>query len=90
MATRPAQRQREIVVPADQDHLIGIPDEIDGQAVIRYFLTDEDADAAFGSENIEEVLALAGAWSDLDWDEAVEELDRIRRESKPAPPIDVP
>jgi hypothetical protein len=32
-------------------------------------------------------LALAGAWADLDWEEAEAELDRIRHESQPTPPI---
>ena len=33
------------------------------------------------------LTVLAGAWSDLDWDEAEKELDRIRHESNPTPPI---
>lgn len=36
---------------------------------------------------VEEALALAGAWSDLDWDDMVEALDRIHHDSKPTPPI---
>jgi hypothetical protein len=31
--------------------------------------------------------ALAGAWSDLDWEEASDALGRIRHESEPTPPI---
>jgi hypothetical protein len=31
---------------------------------------------------------LAGAWADLGWEEALDELDRIRHESQPTPPID--
>jgi hypothetical protein len=38
---------------------------------------------------IEDTLALAGSWSDLDWDDMMQELDRIRHESKPTPPIDL-
>jgi hypothetical protein len=38
---------------------------------------------------IANALALAGAWRDLDWDEAMKELDRIRHESTPTPPIDL-
>ncbi len=30
---------------------------------------------------------LAGAWADLDWEEAVATLDRIRHDTEPAPPI---
>lgn len=38
---------------------------------------------------IEETLALAGAWSDLDFDDMLEQLDTIRHQSKPTPPIDL-
>ena len=38
---------------------------------------------------IEETLALAGAWGERDWDEVEQELDRIRHESTPTPPIDL-
>ena len=34
-------------------------------------------------------LALAGSWSDLDWDDMIRQLDRIRHESTPTPPIDL-
>jgi hypothetical protein len=36
-----------------------------------------------------EARPLAGAWADLDWEEALDELDRIRHESDPTPPIDL-
>jgi hypothetical protein len=87
MATQRVDRRREVVVPANHE-LIAIPDEINGQEFVRYFFSDEEADTAFGQEGIEEALAALGSWSDLDWDEAVETLERIRRESKPTPPID--
>jgi predicted nucleotidyltransferase len=32
-------------------------------------------------DGIRRALALAGAWSDLDWDETLEELDRIRHQT---------
>jgi hypothetical protein len=34
-----------------------------------------------------ETLALAGSWKALDFDEMLEQLDRIRHESKPTPPF---
>lgn len=40
-------------------------------------------------EAIDETLALAGSWSDLDWDEMETTLDRIRHESKPTPPLEL-
>jgi hypothetical protein len=40
-----------------------------------------------GDSAAQRVLKLAGVWSDLDWDEAEKDLNRIRHESKPAPPL---
>ncbi len=37
---------------------------------------------------IRDVLALAGAWADLPSEHLEEELDRIRHEGKPTPPIE--
>ena len=38
---------------------------------------------------IEETLALAGAWSDLDFVEMLNALDHIRHDSKPTPPFEL-
>jgi hypothetical protein len=38
---------------------------------------------------IEETLALAGTWSDLDFDEMLNTLDHIRHDSKPTPPFEL-
>ena len=35
----------------------------------------------------QDALALAGAWSDLEWDELEKALDSIRHESHPTPPL---
>ena len=43
---------------------------------------------AAAQEGIQRALSLAGAWSDLDWEETLEELDRIRHQTPPTPPID--
>jgi hypothetical protein len=32
---------------------------------------------------------VAGAWSDIDWDDMIRELDRIRHENPPTPPIEL-
>ena len=39
------------------------------------------------SKAIEETLALAGAWSDLDFEEMLNTLDHIRHDTKPTPPF---
>ena len=69
--------------------LIGIIVQQDGQEVVRYFADEAAADAAQPDDAIQDALNLAGAWSDLDWDEMVEALERIRHESRPTPAIDL-
>ena len=90
-AERQPHRTSSLAVRLDRP-LIGIVQVEDGQEVTRYF-ADETAvndTADGGAQIVAEARALAGAWSDLDWDEMVEELDRIRHESTPTPPIDEP
>ncbi|MGH2534394.1 MAG: hypothetical protein ACRDJW_19160 [Thermomicrobiales bacterium] len=77
-----------LVVQEDQP-LIGIPDVADGQAIVRYFASEADADAALSYDTLQDALALAGAWSHLDWEQTLDELDRIQHESTPTPPIDL-
>jgi hypothetical protein len=67
--------------------LIGIIFEEKGKEVVRYFTDEKAADAAVSQSATQEALAVIGAWNDLDWDETVAALDRIRHESKPTPPI---
>jgi len=45
------------------------------------------ADAAVAPAATQEALGAIGAWSDLDWYEMEQALDRIRHESNPTPPI---
>jgi hypothetical protein len=67
--------------------LISVVVEEDGQEVVRYFVDEAAADAALPDAVVQDALGLAGAWSDLDWEEAIAELDRIRHQSRPTPPI---
>ena len=73
----------------DSQPLISIPFDENGHQVTRYFADEAAADAAMGSDVTTDALNLAGAWCDLDFDEMVAALDRIRHESKPTPPIDL-
>ncbi len=81
-------RVTSLVVEQDQA-LIGVPLKENGQEVTRYFVDEGDADAATSESVTRDALGVIGAWSDLDWDEMVETLDRIRHESRPTPPIDI-
>ena len=54
----------------------------------RYFSEEAQADQAVSEDSTQVALRLAEAWSDLNWEEMEQALDRIRHESKPTPPID--
>jgi hypothetical protein len=69
--------------------LIGIIVEEKGKEVVRYFADEKAADAAVSQSATQDALSIIGAWSDLDWDETLDALDRIRHESKLTPPIKV-
>jgi len=60
----------------------------DGVVVDWHVVRNEAIDPASLSPRTREALAMAGAWSDLDWDQMLDYLDRIRQESKPTPPIE--
>jgi hypothetical protein len=69
--------------------LIGVITEEQRMEVVRYFTTEADADRVLVEDTAQAALALAGAWSDLKWDELEEALARIRHESPPTPPLAV-
>ena len=67
--------------------LVAIFVEEAGEEVVRYFPEDV-ADATTSDEATRAALAAIGSCSDLEWDRWAAELDRIRHESPPTPPID--
>lgn len=66
------------------ESLIALPME-DGGTL--YFISVEAAQAAVTDEMIAEAIALAGAWSDLADEDVEGELDRLRHEVPPSPPL---
>lgn len=86
MPDEPLYRAGSLTVRRDQP-LFGVPID-DDQEAIRYFTDDADADAGLADQGVQQALSVAGAWSDLNWDEAVVELERIRRDSRPSPPVE--
>jgi hypothetical protein len=88
MAERRRQGVPSLLVQGNQP-LIGIPFEEQGHEVVRYFTGEQAADAAVPHSTLQAALSVIGAWSDLDWGEMVEALDRIRHESQPTPPIEL-
>jgi hypothetical protein len=61
------------------------------EAAVRYCTSEEEADRALSKDqsNIQRALSAIGSWSDLDFDDMLDELDRIRHRGKPTPPIDL-
>lgn len=70
--------------------LIGIPVAEGPDDLVRYFASEEAADQALASEYSggQRALGAIGAWSDLDFDDMQDQLDHIRHQSRPTPPID--
>ena len=72
--------------------LIAVPLEENGRRIVRYFVDTKVADRELAKLSPRDGCHLAGIWKDLDpdldWDELADELDRVRHESKPTPPIE--
>jgi hypothetical protein len=79
--------QQPAFTQSQNQPLIGIPFEENGREVIRYFSEEELADKAVSADAAATALRLAGAWSDLPWEEMEQSLDHIRHDSHPTPPI---
>ena len=88
MADRARTHRAGFEAGADQP-LLGVMVDKDGCEVVRYFTDEEDAEAGDRQEDLERALKALGAWADLNWEEAEAELDRIRHESRPTPPLDL-
>lgn len=82
------QEQPSSLVVQDDHPLIGVVVQEYGKEVTCYFSDEKAADAAATTNATDSALNVIGAWSDLDWREMKEALDRIRHESPPTPPID--
>ncbi len=85
MAERKRQPPPSLLVQ-DNQPLIGIPFEEKGQEVVRYFTDEKAADAAVPHSTTQAALSVIGAWSDIDWEEMVEALDRRCRRLRGTPP----
>lgn len=81
------QQPSSMTVRSDQP-LIGVLVRKNGEEMVRYVADEEELEKSSGQTSVDRALALAGAWSDLDGDEMLDALDRIRHESKPTPPIE--
>lgn len=83
------QTRSAALLVRDDEPLVGIVIRQDGQDFVRYFVEDNERDEQSTPASIQTARGLLGAWKDIDADEALDELDRIRHESEPTPPIDL-
>lgn len=67
--------------------LIGVLVEEDGKEMIRYYFEELEQESVSSESITQDAIHLAGAWSDLDWRNLEQELDRIRHETPPSPPL---
>ncbi len=81
---------RQLVVERGEA-VVAVPFIENGREMVRYSVVTPPEPASTDEipESVRVALSLAGAWSDIDWDEAVDALHRIRHESVPTPPIEV-
>jgi hypothetical protein len=69
--------------------LIGVIRREQGQVVTRYFTArSRDLDRSSNERRVQTARRLAGVWNDLEWETMEIELDRIRHQGTPTPPID--
>jgi hypothetical protein len=61
----------------------------DGNESVHYFNDEQVVDSAVKQSSLQKALSLAGAWRDLDWEAAEQELDRIRHQSQPTPAFEL-
>ena len=93
MAEPASRLSHELTTRASQP-LIGVPTTEGSDEVVRYFTSEEDADRALARDQggVNRVLSLIGAWEHLDAEDGpdmLDELDRIRHESRPTPPLEL-
>jgi hypothetical protein len=79
--------QPSIAVRSTQP-LVGVFVEDDSD-LVRYFVDDRAAPQPQPSADARAALSVIGAWSDMDWDELADSLDRIRHANPPTPPLDI-
>lgn len=83
------ERMDRALIVTDDEPLIGIPFGVNGHEVVRYFTSEEAADAAVREAQPPVSRAVAGVWADLDADEVLDALDRLRHSSVPTPPMEL-
>jgi hypothetical protein len=82
-----AEQHPQSVTGQPESPLIGVPTGQQGQERVVYFVDDDEADQALQQQAHRPAIKLAGVWRDLDAEEMLTKLDRLRHETKPTPPV---
>ena len=86
--TEPQRGPRPDLIVGGKAMLFGVPLDENGHEAVRYFVEESHALMEVDDDGVRQALSVIGAWRDLDWEHALDELDRIRHENRPTPPID--
>ncbi len=86
MSDRQSIQETSVVADINQP-LIAVLVEQNGKDVVRYFVDEAQADAVLGQDGTKQPSKLAGIWKDLDGEAMLTDLERMRHESKPTPPL---
>jgi hypothetical protein len=77
------KREQEMLRVEKNQPLIAVPQEDSSEI---YYASEEAADAARTDETLRQALETAGAFSDLSWEDAEADFERIRHEGRSSPP----
>lgn len=70
------------------DHVLLVPVDGPDRDLAEMIIEDETSMSIASDEAIVALKSLAGAWSDLDWEDLESDLRRVRHESAPSPVLD--
>lgn len=87
MTKRGSQHADSLLAERDAP-LFSVVERVGDTEVVRYFTEESDRELGALPSSVLDALATLGAWGDLDWIAALDELDRIRHESRPTPPFE--
>lgn len=82
------QRTQPSITARPNQPLVGVF-ATDGSGLVRYFIDDQTDPPTARLAALQAARAVIGAWSDLDWGEFVDELDRMRHAHPPTLPINL-
>lgn len=80
--------QGRVLAAHEDDPLVAVHIGEDGDESVRYAVADSP-DPSLTRQSIQAAMAAIGSCSDLDWRAWADELDRLRHENGPTPPVDV-